>query len=119
MQASTTSFSTTFSSLVFVGAGVVQKLADDGVQLRNVGGHVGAGVRVGHTHLGLQPQPGQRGAQVMRNAGQHHRAVLLDLGQALGHAVKADVDLADLTGLHAFVQAAGLKIALAHAAGGK
>jgi hypothetical protein len=81
--------------------------------------HVVAGVLVGHAHLGLQPQARQRRAQVMRDAGQHHRAVLLDLGQLLGHAVEADVDLTDLAGGDFFVQVAGVEVAAAHPAGGK
>jgi hypothetical protein len=58
---------------------------------------------VGHAHLGFQPQARQRRAQVVRDAGQHHGAVLLDQ-RLLGHAVEADVDLADLAGAGAFVQ---------------
>ena len=50
----------------------------------------------------------------MRNAGQHHGAVLLDLCQLLGHAVKAHIHCPNLTGAHRLVQHAGLKVALAH-----
>jgi hypothetical protein len=74
---------------------------------------------VSHTHLGLQPQARERRAQVMRDAGQHHRAVLLDLGQLLGHAVEADVDFADLAGGYLLVKVAGVEVAAAHPAGGK
>ncbi len=55
----------------------------------------------------------------MRNAGQHDGAVLFDLGQALRHAVEADVDLADFAGVDFFAQAAGTKIALLYPAGSK
>ena len=100
------------------GAGVVEKLVNGGVQLRNVGRHVLAGVVVGHTHLGFQAQAGQRRAQVVGDAGQHHRAVLLHFGQLVGHAVEADVDFADLAGDGLFVQVSGGKVAVAHPRGG-
>ena len=61
-----------------------------------------ARVLVGHAHLGFQPQARQRRAQVVRDAGQHDGAVLLDLGELLRHAVEADVDLADLAGRASF-----------------
>ena len=78
-----------------------------------------ARIRVGHAHLGFQPQARQRRAQVVRDAGQHHGAVLLDLGQLLRHAVEADVDLADLAGDGLLVEPAGVELAVAHAAGGE
>jgi hypothetical protein len=81
-----------------VGAGVVEELVDDGVELVDVGRHVLARVGIGHAHLGFQAQARQRRAQVVRDAGQHDGAVLLDLGQLLRHAVEADVHLADLAG---------------------
>ena len=97
-----------------VGARVVEEFVDDGVHLRDVGHHVFARFLVGHAHLGFQPQPGQRRAQVVRNAGQHLGAVLLDLGQLVGHAVEADVHLANLAGQRAFIQPGGLVVAVAH-----
>ena len=54
----------------------------------------------------------------MRDAGQHHGAVLFQLGQLLRHAVKADIDLADFAGHGLFVEAAGGKVAIAHPVGG-
>ena len=102
-----------------VGARVVEKLVDDGVDLVDVGRHVFARLLVGHAHFGFQPQPRQRRAQVVRDAGEHERAVLLDLREALRHAVEADVDLADLAGGHGLVELAGFKIAIAHAACGE
>ena len=102
-----------------LGPGVVQKLVDDGVELADVGGHVFARILVGHAHLGFQAQAGQRRAQVVRNAGQHDDPVLLDLGQLLGHAVKADVDLANFAGGYFLIEQAGVEISITHAAGRK
>ena len=73
---------------------------------------------VAHAHLGLQPQARQRRAQVVRDAGQHHRAVLLDLGELARHAVEAHVDLADLAGERVLVEPR-LELAVADAAGGE
>ena len=100
-----------------VGAGVVQEFVDGGVELHDVGHHVLARHVVHHAHLGLQPQAGQRRAQVVGDAGQHHRAVLLQLGQFLRHAVEADVDLADLAGDGFLVELAGVEVAISHAVG--
>ena len=101
-----------------VGPRVVQEFVDGGVQLHDVGHHVFAGNVVLHAHLGFQAQARQRGAQVVRDAGQHHGALLLQLGQFLRHAVEADVDLADLAGHGLLVELAGGKVAIAHAVGG-
>ena len=101
-----------------VGAGVVQELVDGGVELNDVGHHVFAGDVVHHAHFGLEPQARQGRAQVVRNAGQHHRAVLFQLGQLLGHAVEADVHLADFAGHHLFVQVAGGEVSVFDAVGG-
>jgi hypothetical protein len=46
---------------------------------------------------------------------QHHRPVLLDLGELVGHAVEADVDLADFAGGDFLVKAAGVEVAIANA----
>ena len=101
-----------------VGAGVVQELVDGGVELNDVGHHVFAGDVVHHAHFGLEPQARQGRAQVVRNAGQHHRAVLFQFGQLLGHAVEADVHLADFAGHHLFVQVAGGEVSVFDAVGG-
>ena len=100
-----------------VGAGVVEELVDDGVELVDVGGHHLAGVGVGHAQFGLQPQPCERRAQVVRDARQHHCPVLIDLGELGGHPVEADVDLPDLAGHRILVEPAGVEVAIAHAAG--
>ena len=97
-----------------VGPRVVEELVDDGVELRDVGRHVVARVLVGHAHLGFEPQARQRRAQVVRDAGQHHGAVLLDLGELVGHAVEADVDRPDLVGAGALVEPVRLVFAFAH-----
>ena len=99
-----------------VGTRVVQELVDDGVELCHIGGHVRQRFWVCHAHLGLQAQPGQGRAQVMRNTGQHQGAVLVELGELLRHAVKADVDIADLAGVHRLVEPAGHEVAFAHPA---
>ena len=96
------------------GAGVFQKLVDDAVDLGHVGHHVVAGLGVGHAHFGLQAQPGQGGAQVVRDAGQHQLAVGLHAGELARHAVEALVDGADFGGGGVFVQRAGGPFARAH-----
>ena len=48
----------------------------------------------------------------MGNTGEHDGAVLLYLGEALGHAVKADIDFPDFIGVYLFAQLAGTKITL-------
>jgi hypothetical protein len=100
-----------------IGAGVVQELVDGGVELHDVGHHMLARHIVIDAHLGLQAQARQRRAQVVGDAGQHHGAVLLQLGQLLRHAVEADVDLADFAGHGLLVELAGVEVALAHAVG--
>ena len=102
-----------------LGSGVVEKFVDDRVELLDVCNHVITGVRVGHTQFGFQPQARQRCAQIVRNTGQHDDAVLLNLGELLGHAVKADVDFTNLAGGDFLVEQAGVKVAVAHAAGRK
>ena len=79
-------------------ARVVHELVDDGVELVDVQRHVAPGFLVLHAHLGFQPQPRQRRAQVVADAGQHHGAVFLHARQFARHAVEAPVDLADLAG---------------------
>ncbi len=78
-----------------------------------------ARLRVGHAHLGFQAQARKRRAQVVRDAGEHDGAVLVEFGELACHAIEADIDLADLMRADAFVQMAGLEVALAHHGGGK
>ena len=101
-----------------VGPCVVHELVDDRINLFYVIGHVLACRGVRDTEFGLQPQPSQRRAQVVRNAGQHDGAVLFDLDQLARHAVEFDVDFTDLAGRHFFVQFAGREVTFAHPAGG-
>ena len=54
----------------------------------------------------------------MRDTGQHHGALLLQFGQFLGHAVKADVHFADFAGHGLFIKLAGGKVTIAHPVGG-
>jgi hypothetical protein len=75
-------------------------------------------ILVGHAHLGFEAQARERRAQVVRDAGQHDGAVLLDLRQLIRHAVEADVDRADLVGAGPFVEPVRLVFAFAHLAGG-
>ena len=95
---------------------IVEEFVNDGVELRDVGRHVGACIDIGHAHFGFQPQARKRGAQIVRNASQHDDPVLLDFRQLLGHPVEADVDFADLAGGGFLVEQAGVEIAVAHAA---
>ncbi|MNK98957.1 hypothetical protein D3C87_1193370 [compost metagenome] len=80
------------------GAGVVEELADDGVHLLDVGDHGVARDVVHRRHLGLEPQPGERGAQVVGDAGQHDHAVVVELAQVPHHLVEAAVGLGHLAG---------------------
>ena len=74
------------------------------------------GLLVLHAHLGLEAQARERRAQVVRDAGEHHGAVLLDLGELARHPVEAHVDLADLAGQRGLVEAR-VVFAFADAAG--
>jgi len=51
--------------LHLVGTGVVEKLADDGVELCDVSGHVGSRFIVSHAEFGFQAQACQRCSQVV------------------------------------------------------
>ena len=53
---------------------------------------------VARSHLDAQAQARERRAQVVRDAGQQHGAILLDLPQVAGHRVEAAVDRGDLRG---------------------
>ena len=101
-----------------IRARVVEELVDRGVELHDVGHHVIARDIVAHAHLGFEAQARQRGAQIVRDAGQHDRAVLLQLGEFLRHSVEADIHLADFTGHRFFVELAGGKVAVLHLVGG-
>ena len=96
---------------------VVEELVDRGVELHDVCHHVLAGHFIGHAHLGFQPQACERRAQVVRNARQHHGAVLLQLGQFLRHAVEADVHFADFAGHYFLVEVARCEVAVLDAVG--
>ena len=74
----------------------VQELSDDPVHLVDVRDHAGAQRLVGEPHLDAEPQPGERRAQVVGDAGQQQRAVLLDPRQVARHRVEAAVDRGDL-----------------------
>ncbi len=63
------------------------------------------------------PRPSPRCYALVPCAGSGSR--VLDLGQLLGHAVEADVDLADFAGGHFLVEVAGVEVAAAHPAGGE
>ena len=76
------------------------------------------GLLVLHAHLGFEAQARERRAQVVRDAGEHHGAVLLDLGELARHPVEAHVDLADLAGHRRLVEAR-VVLAFADAAGGE
>ena len=49
-------------------------------------------------HLDAEAQAGERRAQVVRDAGQQHRAIALDLPQVAEHRVEAAIDRGDLGG---------------------
>ena len=58
--------------------------------------HAGARGFVGVAQLDAETQPRERRAQVVRDAGQQHRAVALDLAQVAEHRVEAAIDRGDL-----------------------
>jgi hypothetical protein len=89
---------------------------DDRVELVDVHRHVALRFLVLDAHLGLETQPRKGSAQVVRDAGEHHRAVLLDLGELARHPVEAHVDLADLARHRRLVEAR-VVLALADPAG--
>ena len=76
------------------------------------------GVLVGHAHLGFQPQARQRRAQVVRDAGQHHGAVLLDLGQLRAMRLKPMLT-SRISLVTVFSSRRRIEVAVAHAAGGE
>ena len=95
-------------------AGVIKKLIDDGVELRDIRRHVVPGLRVSDAELGLQAQPCQGRAQVVRDAGKHDGAVVLHFGQLARHAVETRVNRQDFRGGDGLVQRAGSEIPLPH-----
>ncbi len=74
-------------------ARIVQELADDGVHLLDVGHHQLAGLVVDRAHLGFQAQARERRAQIVRDAGEHHGAVGLQLLEVPHHLVEAVIRL--------------------------
>ena len=74
----------------------VEKLADDPVHLVDVVDHAGTRRFVARLHFDAEPQPRERRAQVVRNAGEQDRTVVLELAQARHHAVHSAVELHDL-----------------------
>ena len=56
----------------------------------------GARRLVARLHLDAEPQPRERRAQVVRDAGEQQRAVLLELAQVGGHPVHAAIERDDL-----------------------
>ena len=77
--------------LVFVGAGKVEELADDGIHFGDAALH--AGGQLGACGLAqdfdAEAQLGERGAQVVGDACQHEGALPIGLSQAAGHVVEA------------------------------
>ena len=59
-----------------IGARVIHELRDDGFHLLDVGDDGLARGLVGDAHFGFETQAGERGAQVVRDAGEDFRAVL-------------------------------------------
>ena len=66
----------------------IEELADDGVDLVDVGDHRVGGVLVSAAHLERKAQARERRAQVVRDAGEHHRALALHAVQVRCHAVE-------------------------------
>ena len=93
---------------------VVHELVDDGVDLFDIGGHMFASGQVRNAEFGFQPKPCQGSTQIVRNAGQHDGAVLLDLCQLSRHAVEFDIHFADLAGGRRFIEFTAREIAVAY-----
>jgi len=75
---------------------VFEELADDPVHLLDVGRHPGARRLVLLRHLDPEPQARERRPQVVRNAGEQQRPVLLELLQVRRHPVETVIELRDL-----------------------
>ncbi len=87
--------------LALATAGIVHELLEDGFDLVEVrfGGHHKAVVAVvGNRHGHRQPQFGERRADVVRDAGQHHRARRFGLLQRLRHLIEGATHLGDFCG---------------------
>ena len=75
--------------LLLVGAArEIEELADDGIDLVDVGDHRVARLGIGAAHLEREAQPRQRRPQVMRDAGEHHGTIALHALQVRRHAVE-------------------------------
>ena len=74
-------------------AGVVDEGRDDAIHLLDVVDHRVLGRLVGRAHLGFEPQPRERRAQVVRDTREHQRAVGLELLEVTHHLVEAAIGL--------------------------
>ena len=74
--------------LAVIGARVIHELGNDGFHLLDVGDDGLPGRVVGDAHFGFETQAGERGAQVVRDAGEDFRAILLVSFEVAGHGIE-------------------------------
>ena len=70
------------------GAGVIHELRDHGFHLLDIGTHPLLCSGVADAHFDFQAQPGERGAQIVRDAGQDFGAVFFVPRQIVRHGVE-------------------------------
>src|SRR5216117_2584960 len=84
--------------LASVGPRKIEELVDGAVHLLDIRGHSLPQLRVGPAHLQAQPQPGERRAQVVRNARENQGAVGVQPREVLRHLVEGVRERADFLG---------------------
>ena len=81
---------------IFIEARVIQKLLYDLIHLPHIGNESLAQGLIG-THLSRQPHPRQGGAQIVRDARQHQRALAFMCSQIGGHLIEGARHDSDLS----------------------
>jgi hypothetical protein len=79
-----------------LAAGKIEKLADDLVHFGDVVDHSLFHRLIVYAHLQTEAQTRERRAQVVRDAGQQQRAVVLQLPQIGDHLIEAPIEFRDL-----------------------
>ena len=73
-------------------------MVDDGFHLLEVADHVVAGVIGQIGHFSFKTQTGDRRAQIVRDTGKQHFAVVFHAGDVLHHAVETRIHLTQFDG---------------------
>ena len=84
------------AALAGARARVLDELPDDFVDALDVGAHRRLFLVAHPRELDLHAQPGQRGADVVRDARERDRAIGLERGEVCGHRIEPPVHLGDL-----------------------